>query len=203
MNNNDVRNAIALEAEKRIGMNRFDLYYECEETCAEGVTDVLDTVYASGGGDGFKNIGSYSCNTMYANMTASPYWYEPDDYMTRGDIIFFDWDRIAEDKPIDHVGIAVSITGDILTYANINGNDHNKWTLQTINKRNTNIAYWLRYINPTPETNITATNETPRPTAHTIVYNEDIYNMIHRLQELRLELDTTIQTLFDIICKNK
>lgn len=200
MNNNDVRNAIALEAEKRIGMNRFDLGYQCEETCAEGVTDVLNTV--SNQADGL-DVGSVSCNTMYANMTDSQYWYEPEDLMIRGDIIFFDWDRIAEEKPLDHVGIVLDNENNIVTYANINGSNHNYWTIQTIPVGNLNIAYWLRYLNPTPETNLTATNETPRPTSHTIVYNEDIYNMIHRLQELRLELDNTIQNLFNIICKNK
>lgn len=202
MNNNDVRNAIALEAEKRIGIDRFNLNYKCEETCAEGVSDVLNEVGALSKNDGL-NIGSCSCNTMYANMTESPYWYEPNDYMIRGDIIFFDWDRITEAKPLDHVGIVVTVDGDTITYANINGSNHNKWTLQTMNKNNINIAYWLRYLNPVPETNLIQTNETPRPTSHTIVHNDDIYNMIHRLQELRLELDTTIQKLFDIICKNK
>lgn len=201
MNNNDVRNAIALEAEKRIGMNRFDLEYICEETCCEGVSDVLRTVFNTNDIEGLCT--SFSCNTLYADMTDSHYWYEPDDYMTRGDIIFFDWDRIIEEKPLDHVGIVVSVDGDKVKYANINGSSHNEWTLQTINKDNYNIAYWLRYLNPTPDTNLLQTNETPRPTAHTIVYNDDIYNMIHRLQELRLELDNTIQKLFDIICKNK
>lgn len=201
MKNNDVRNLIALEAEKRIGMNRFALGYKCEETCAEGVSDVINTVAVQA--DGFTDIASTSCNQMYANMTNSQYWYEPDDYMIRGDIIFFDWDRIAEEKPLDHVGIVIDIDGDTITYANINGSNHNVWTLQTMNKTNVNIAYWLRYLNPTPDTNLTSFNETPRPTAHTIVYNDDIYNMIHRLQELRLELDNTIQNLFNIICKNK
>lgn len=202
MNNNDLRNLIALEAEQRIGMNRFDLEYNCEETCAEGVTDVLDTICRNTGNGGL-NVGSVSCNTMYANMTESQYWYEPDDWMIRGDVIFFDWDRAPEDRPLDHVGIVVKVDGDTITYANINGSNHNAWTLQTMNKTNCNIAYWLRYLNPVPETNLTSQNETPRPTAHTIVLNDDIYNMIHRLQELRLELDSTIQTLFDIICKNK
>lgn len=202
MNNNDIRNLIAIEAEKRIGMNRFDLEYKCEETCAEGVSDVINAVAKTSSNDGL-NVTSVSCNTMYANMTQSPYWYEPSDWMARGDIIFFDWDRIAEEKPLDHVGIVLSTDENNVTYANINGSNHNTWTIQTMNKNNVNIAYWLRYLNPTPETNLTAKNETPRPTAHSIVLNNDIYNMIHRLQELRLELDSTIQKLFEIVCKNK
>ena len=202
MNNNDIRNLIAIEAEKRIGMNRFDLEYKCEETCAEGVSDVLNTVSTLSNNDGL-NVTSVSCNTMYANMTNSQYWYEPDDYMIRGDIIYFDWDRTPEDRPLDHVGIVVSTNENDVTYANINGSDHNRWTLQTMSKNNINIAYWLRYLNPIPETSLSTTNETARPTAHSIVLNDDIYNMIHRLQELRIDLDSTIQNLFEIICKNK
>lgn len=202
MKNNDIRNLIALEAEKRIGMNRFDLQYKCEETCAEGVTDVLKTVAEISENDGLK-VGSISCNTMYANMIQSQYWYEPSDWMTRGDIIFFDWDRIEEEKPLDHVGIVLDIDDNVVTYANINGSNHNSWTIQTIDKYSCNIAYWLRYLNPEPETSLTTTNETALLKAHSIVLNDDIYNMIHRLQELRLELDSTIQNLFEIICKNK
>lgn len=200
MNNNDVRNAIALEAEKRIGMNRFDLQYKCEETCAEGVTDVLNTLSTSIEG---LSVGSTSCNTMFANMSQSPYWYEPSDWMVRGDIIFFDWDLIAEDKPLDHVGVVLSVNNTEVTYGNINGSSHNLWTIQKMKKDSVNIAYWLRYLSPTPETSLHITEETPRPNAHSIVYNDDIYNMIHRLQELRLELDSTIQQLFNIVCKNK
>ena len=202
MNNNDIRNLIAQEAEKRIGMNRFNLEYKCEETCAEGVSDVLNTVSSISNNDGL-NVTSVSCNTMYSNMTQSPNWYEPNDWMIRGDVIFFDWNLIDEDRPLDHVGIVVSTNENDVTYANINGSSHNTWTLQTMNKNSCNIAYWLRYLNPVPETTLTATNETARPTAHSIVLNDDIYNMIHRLQELRLELDSTIQSLFEIICKNK
>ena len=201
MNNNDIRNLIALEAEKRIGMNRFDLDYSCEETCAEGVSDVLNTVATTSSNEGLK-VGSCSCNTMYANMTKSDSWYEPDDYMKRGDIIFFDWDRIPEEKPLDHVGICLSVNGNEMKYANINGSNHNEWTIQTMLIDNINIAYWLRYISPEPQTT-PVVNETPRENAHTIVENKDVYNMIHRLQELRLELDVTIQNLFNIICKNK
>lgn len=186
MNNNDIRNLLALTAEQLIGKSRFELGYHCEETCAEGVKNVLNIVAGQCGNDGL-DVGSVSCNTMYANMTASPYWYEPDDYMIRGDIIFFDWDRISEPKPLDHVGIVLSIKENIVTYANINGSSHDTWTIQTISKTSCNISYWLRYLNPPPETNLPIT--------------EDIYNMIHRLQELILDLDSTTQQIFDISCK--
>lgn len=193
MTNEEVRNLLAITAKNRVGRTRQELNYKCEETCAEGATDVLNDVASTYKVEGL-NVGSISCNEMYANMTKSQYWYEPDDFMQAGDYIFFDWDRIEEVLPLDHVGIVIEVTDTEVTYANINGSNHNAWTLQTMSKYNCNIAYWLRYLNPTPA---------PRPTSHTIVSNSDIYDQIHRLQELRLELDSLIQDLFNIVCKNK
>lgn len=193
MTNEEVRRLLADTARSRIGHTRQELNYKCEETCAEGATDVLNTVASTYNVEGL-NVGSTSCNAMYVNMTTSQYWFEPDDFMKEGDYIFFDWDRIEEDKPLDHVGIVISVTDNEVTYANINGSNHNTWTLQTMSKYNCNIAYWLRYLNPCP---------TPRPTSHSIISNNDIYDQIHRLQELRLELDSTIQNLFNLVCKNK
>lgn len=191
MKNVDVREAIAIEAEKRIGMNRFDLEYRCEETCAEGVSDVLRSVFEDIDNDALCT--SYSCNTLYADMTDSEYWYEPEDWMTRGDIIFFDWDRIAEEKPIDHVGIVIDIDDDVVTYANINGSNHNVWTIQTINKYNCNIAYWLRYINPAPKTKTIDIIVEPD--------NRDIYNKIRNLQQQRDDIESAINELILSLCK--
>lgn len=181
MNNNDVRNAIALEAEKRIGMNRFDLGYRCEETCCEGVSDVLKEVFNNNNLEGLCT--SYSCNTLYGDMSDSEYWYEPEDWMDRGDIIFFDWDRTPEEKPLDHVGICIGIEGELMEYVNINGSDHNKWTVQTISKHNVSIAKWMRYINPTPK---------PDTTPDIKQYTEDIYKVIEKLQALRDDITTKI-----------
>lgn len=183
MNNNDIRNLIAIEAEKRIGMSRFDLNYKCEETCAEGVSDVLRNVFSNNNLEGLCT--SYSCNTLYADMTESPYWYEPDDWMIRGDILFFDWDRITEDKPLDHVAIVTDVDGDTITYMNINGSNHNIWTMQTINKYNCNIAYWLRYINPTPTTEPTTSPDQAQN-------KDDIVQVIEKLQALRDDITAKI-----------
>lgn len=192
MTNEEVRDKLADTALSRVGMTRQELNYKCEETCAEGATDVLRDVARTYNIEGL-DVGSTSCNTMYANMTSSQYWYEPEEWMTRGDYIFFDWNLAPEEKPLDHVGICIGVEGEVMEYVNINGNNHDKWTVQSIQKDSRNIAYWLRYLNPTPA---------PKPTSHTIVTNSDIYDQIHRLQELRLELDSTIQNLFNIICKN-
>lgn len=191
MKNVDVREAIAREAEKRIGMNRFDLEYRCEETCAEGVSDVLRTVFNDNELEGLCT--SYSCNTLYVDMTDSEYWYEPEGWMIRGDIILFDWDRIPEEKPLDHVGIVINVDGDIITYANINGSNHNEWTLQTINKHSVCIAYWMRYLNPTPKAE----------TIDIIVEhdNRDIYNKIRDLQQQRESIESQINELILSLCK--
>jgi len=189
MTNEEVRNALADTALKRVGMTRQELNYKCEETCAEGATDVLKDVARTYNVEGL-DVGDISCNKMYANMSESPYWYEPDEWMTRGDYIFFDWNLAPEEKPLDHVGICLGVEGNMVQYVNINGNNHDEWTIQHIQKDSRYIAYWLRYLNPTP-----------RPTYHTIVSNSDIYDKIHRLQELRVELDVLIQDLFNLVCK--
>lgn len=180
MKNEQVRELIAKVAESRLGWSRQQLNYACEETCAEGVTDVLNTVSQTYNVEGLK-VGSVSCNTMYANMTQSPYWYEPSDWMCRGDVIFFDWDLICEEKPLDHVGIVLGVEGDTVKYANINGSSHNNWTSQTMKKESCNIAYWLRYLNPTPKAELDQEQS-----------KDDILQIIEKLQQLRDDITACI-----------
>lgn len=187
MKNDEIRNLLAETALAKVGKTRQELGYKCEETCAEGATDVLNTVAKEYSIEGL-NVGSVSCNTMYANMSQSPYWYEPNDWMVRGDFILFDWDRINEDKPIDHVGICIDVDNNVMTYANINGNDHNKWTVQTISKFDKSIAYWMRYLNPTPKT------ETANTTSNR---KQEIYNKVKDLQSQRDELNNRINELIN------
>lgn len=181
MKNKEVRELLAHEAEKRIGKTRFELDYKCEETCAEGATDVLNTVAKTTENSGL-NVGSVSCNTMYANMSQSPDWYEPSGWMERGDYIFFDWNLVEEDRPLDHVGIVLSVNENEVTYANINGSSHNTWTIQTIRKNSCNIAYWLRYLSATPET--TSPDQTQT--------KDDIKQVIEKLQALRDDITAKI-----------
>lgn len=182
MKNEQVRELIAVVALSRVGCTRQALNYRCEETCAEGVSDVLKEVFNDNNLEGLCT--SYSCNTLYADMTDSEYWFEPAGWMDRGDILFFDWDRIAEEKPLDHVAIVINVHGDTIDYVNINGSDHNTWTIQSISKHNVSIAYWVRYINPTPTTQPVTPDQ--------LNTKDDIKQVIEKLQVLRDDITAKI-----------
>lgn len=133
---------IATLAENAVGKNREQV--NCKGTyawCAKFVSNILK--------DAGINIDTYSCSEMFKIMKSRPTeWSEPDEYPTRGDIIFFDWDRIEEEKPLDHVGI---VTGfNYLTkhveYVNGNGSNADYVTKQSMNIGSQSIAYWLHYI---------------------------------------------------------
>lgn len=131
---------ITAKAKSLVGKNVYtDLGCECEHTCAEFVSIILKEC-------GYGDVASVSCNEMQKKMSTSSDWSEPEDWMTEGDIIFFDWDHKVEEKPIDHVGIVLGVDGNKVSYINANGNDHYHVTIQTINKNSSSIAYWMRPI---------------------------------------------------------
>ena len=108
---------LAEEARKYTGKNVYtNLGCKCIHTCAEFVSIVLAAC-------GYGEEASVSCTEMQKKMSVSPYWTEPEDWMTEGDVIFFDWDHKAEDKPLDHVGIVLGVDESTVTYINANGND--------------------------------------------------------------------------------
>lgn len=116
--------------------------------CAAYVSSVLKR--AGIGGD----VTSTSCTLMQRAMAQSDEWSEPDDWLEKGDIIFFDWDNLYEELPLDHVGICVDFqpgAGQI-TYVNGNGSSEHYVTKQIINVNakaadgHKLVAYWMRYI---------------------------------------------------------
>lgn len=130
---------IAKKAESFIGRSRNQV--NCGGThawCANFVSEVLKQC----------GIGMYdlSCTSMQKRMSASDDWGEPDDDPRRGDVLFFDWDHIAEAKPLDHVGIITAFDGKIITYVNGNGNSSEFVTRQTIPYTSGSIAYWMRFV---------------------------------------------------------
>lgn len=133
---------IASLAENAVGKNREQV--NCKGNyawCARFVSNILISA-------GVKGIDTYSCTDMFKAMKNKPLeWSEPDDYPTRGDIIFFDWDKITEEKPLDHVGIVTDFdhVSKRVTYVNGNGNNADRVTKQDMNIGNQSIAYWLRY----------------------------------------------------------
>ena len=121
------------------GQTRRELGLRCEETCAEFVSKVLAEC-------GYPQS-SVSCNELFGQMKADQVrWSEPEDWMKKDDVIYFDWDGDADGdgRPLDHVGIVCDVTGDTVYYVNINGNDHDRVTVQSMKKNSKYIAYWLR-----------------------------------------------------------
>lgn len=133
---------IAQLAENAVGKNREQV--NCKGSyawCAKFVSNILK--------DAGINIDTYSCTEMFNTMKSRPLeWNEPDDYPARGDVIFFDWDRVQEEKPLDHVGIVTHFDylTKTVTYVNGNGSNADYVTKQTMNIGSQSIAYWLHYI---------------------------------------------------------
>lgn len=134
---------IATLAENAVGKNREQV--GCKGSyawCARFVSNILIEA-------GIKGIDTASCTDMFNVMKSKPLdWSEPDDYPERGDILFFDWDRISESKPLDHVGIVTDFDhlSKRVYYVNGNGSNENYVTKQDISVSSQSVAYWLRYI---------------------------------------------------------
>lgn len=133
---------IASKAEKAVGKNREQV--NCKGSyawCAKFVSNILKECGI--------NIDTYSCSEMFNVMKSRPSeWSEPDDYPERGDILFFDWDKIDEPKPLDHVAIVTEFNHltKTVTYVNGNGSNADYVTKQEMNISNNSISYWLHYI---------------------------------------------------------
>lgn len=130
---------IAKKAEAFIGYSRNDVGCAgVHAWCANFVSEVLKQCCI--------DMYDLSCSSMQKRMSASSDWSEPEDNPRRGDVIFFDWDHIAEARPLDHVGIVIACDGNTVTYINGNGNSSEFVTKQTISLASNCIAYWMRYI---------------------------------------------------------
>ena len=136
-----IADKIVARANATVGMSRYDLGMPGDYAwCAHYVSEVLRYV-------GVKNMYDTSCTRLQAKMDASVEWSEPDD-MQPGDILFFDWDKIIEPLPLDHVGIVVDYDAKSgkITYVNGNGSSSLLVTKQTMNINSTYIQYWMRYV---------------------------------------------------------
>ena len=136
-----IADKIVARANATIGMSRYDLGMPGDYAwCAHYVSEVLRYV-------GIKNMYDTSCTRLQAKMDASVEWSEPDD-MQPGDILFFDWDKIIEPLPLDHVAIIVDYDAKSgkITYVNGNGSSSLLVTKQTMNINSTYIQYWMRYV---------------------------------------------------------
>lgn len=136
-----IADKIVARANATVGMSRYDLGMPGDYAwCAHYVSEVLRYV-------GVKNMYDTSCTRLQAKMDASVEWSEPDD-MQPGDILFFDWDKIIEPLPLDHVAIVVDYDAKSgkITYVNGNGSSSLLVTKQTMNINSKYIQYWMRYV---------------------------------------------------------
>ena len=115
--------------------------------CAHFISNVLRYI-------GIDDMYDLSCTSMQAKMAKSPKWSEPEDNPKPGDILFFDWDHIIEERPLDHVGVVEKFDASTGTITYINGNGSSSYyvTRQTININNSTISYWMRYVGDDVET---------------------------------------------------
>ena len=152
---------IAKKAEDCVGMHRNEVRCSGSHAwCADFVSYVLNEVGI--------DLYDVSCTKMQKKMSDSPEWDEPEDYMMRGDIIFFDWDRDPNEAlPLDHTGVVVDFDPQThtVTYVNGNGSSRELVTKQTINGDSKQIVYWMRYVGD-------RTSHPPDVTASTFQPNE-------------------------------
>lgn len=144
------RDEIAAYARSMKGKHRNEV--GCAGThawCAQFVSYVLEQV-------GIKNVSNTFCTYLKNNMSNSPEWDEPESYPVAGDVIFFDWDHIQEERPLDHVAIVVRFSGTTITYINGNGSSSTYVTEQFIDVNNSSVAYWMRYVGDESDSAATA-----------------------------------------------
>ena len=63
-----------------------------------------------------------SCNRQISKFKALGVWHTDRNFQT-GDILYYDWDRLGDSRPADHVGIVEKVSGNTLTV--IEGNNGN------------------------------------------------------------------------------
>lgn len=87
-----------------------------------------------------------SCNSQIAKFKNLGVWHT-DRNIQSGDILYYDWDRLGDSRPADHVGIVIKNTNGILTV--IEGNKGN-YPNDRVGKReiNCNSSLIFGYARP-------------------------------------------------------
>lgn len=67
---------------------------------------------------------STSCNDMISVFKVRGGWLGKTQIIKPGDIIFYDWDLKQEERPAEHVGIVVEVSGDIIRVIEGNKGDN-------------------------------------------------------------------------------
>lgn len=82
-----------------------------------------------------------SCNSQISKFKSMGVWHTDRNFQS-GDIIYYDWDRLGDSKPADHVGIVEKIVGSTLTV--IEGNN-GEYPNDLVRRRTINSASSLIY----------------------------------------------------------
>lgn len=179
--------ALATENKSRGSMN----LNKSIHWCAEYVSHVIrnsDIVIEA------KTVVSISCNQMFNSMQANPYWYEPEDIIKKGDIVFFNHNHDYDSEGnLDHVGIVVDV--GVNGFYSIEGNTYGNQTPDTETRKVyhafadmdyncTYPDYYMRYKNPTP------TTESP-----TLATDKEFAKNIEKLESLVDEMKKILKSI--------
>lgn len=130
---------IASAAESDVGKTRDQV--DCAgdyDWCAQYVSRVLNRC----------DISTYNTfvTPLHTALIESGLWIDINEPV-RGAPIFFDWNLDpSEERPLDHVGIIVGVSGDTISYVNGNsGQDPDKVIISTIDKSSNKIIYITQY----------------------------------------------------------
>lgn len=145
--------AKSCENKTRIDLN----LYESIDWCAETVKHIVNHVRKEYGAP--FNI---SCTQSHNNAVNTQFWYEPDDMIKAGDIIYYNWGHDYDPTGnLDHTGIVIAVHDGVIDV--IEGNTAGrgntapvKLVHRNISDLNFNCQYPDYYIRIKPEYN---TNE--------------------------------------------
>lgn len=92
-----------------------------------------------------------SCNSQISKFKSMGVWHNDRNFQS-GDIIYYDWDRLGDSRPADHVGIVEKVSGNTLTV--IEGNNGN-YPNDRVRRREINSGSSLIFGYARPEYSVT------------------------------------------------
>lgn len=169
--------------------NRNELnLHQSLDWCAETVKEIINR---SDIPDGAKEVGTISCNQTIARMRNNDYWYEPQDDMKAGDVIFYNWyhdyDKAGN---LDHVGVIVEVNPTTIKVieGNTEGRENTACVRLVTRSRgilNFNCEYPDYYMRLKPTETITPTTDYPANL-------EKLKSLVLQLRKISDEIDKII-----------
>lgn len=92
-----------------------------------------------------------SCNNQISFFAKRGDWHTDINNIRPGDIIYYDWDRLGDSRPADHVGLVESVDGSTITV--IEGNKNDRVERRHVNKNNPVIFGFARPKYPEDSSN--------------------------------------------------